>query len=123
MGKKILVLDDKRKVRRDMKAHIKREDRSSDLRICGDCCSVIYELDLLKSKGEQPFDLFILDLNINTIGLTDGEAKKTENGLRTGWVLFIDEILKRDPANRAKVVFFSGWLKRLEDYIESVAAN
>jgi len=63
------VLDDKRKVRRDMKAHIKRVDRSSDLRICGDCCSVIYELDLLKSKGEKPFDLFILDLNINTIGL------------------------------------------------------
>jgi len=113
---RILILDDNLRVLDEMEKHIRKRNPKHTVVPCRDCSTAICELD---TTGAMPFDFYILDLNVNTIGLTDDQAAKTQNGLRTGWVFLVEELLKRDKEALKKTVFFSGWLTQLEAYVAS----
>jgi len=123
MDKKILALDDNLRVQEEVEAYIRKQNPRHEVALCGDCSCVLDELEAQTILGQPPFDLFILDLNVNTIGLNIEQASKTQNGLRTGWVLLMDILLPRDKENLNKVVIFSGWLRQLEAYVGSNSAN
>jgi len=120
---RILALDDNLRVQEEVEAYIRKQAPHHEIAICGDCSSVLDELKAQEVDGLPPFDLFILDLNVNTIGLDRVQADKSQNGLRTGWVLLMDIILPLNEENLHKVIFFSGWLRQLEAYINSSGAS
>jgi CheY-like chemotaxis protein len=123
MAKRILILDDRVDVRDAMKKYIKGCNHRHEVSVCSDCSSVIQELDKQRKSSLPPFDLFICDLNMHTIGLANEQASKTQNGLRTGWVLLTDILIPRDLNALEKIVFFSGWVRQLKDYIQSAQST
>jgi hypothetical protein len=78
---------------------------------------------MVEKINEKQFDCYVLDLNAPTLGLSGEDTLKTQNGLLTGWVFFINYILTKDNSAIEKTVFFSDYITRLENYIETIADN
>jgi len=110
---KILVLDDSEQVLDDIAEYMRSVNPEHIVVTCNNCASITYQYD----SCEAPFDLFVLDLNVRTLGLTKDQAQRTKNGLFTGWIALREIILHRTP--EASIVIFSGWCKALETYILS----
>jgi len=117
---KIMIFDDRDQVRRDTRDHImsyRPDIKATDITLCEDCSSVIFQISKIRKFNEPTFDLYIMDLNTNTIGLTAEETKMTGTGLWTGWFLFIKHIYKvysTDLEILDKIVFFSDYVNDLD---------
>jgi len=116
---KILILDDSHFIQDDLADYILLADRSHHIVRCLHCADVEYQLDYQKKCNEQPYDLFIVDMNAPTIGLTNEQAIESQNGWLTGWIVIRDIILPKCPDAERKIVVFSGWSKILDDYISA----
>lgn len=109
--KKILYFEDKAMISYFLSQYI------SNLGHCVDVCPTPSEtIDALNKKN---YDIYIIDLNVAAIGLNDDQIKKTQNGLRTGWVLLTDIISKKDPNYPNKTIVFSDYISSFKDYINS----
>ncbi|MCL2165253.1 MAG: hypothetical protein FWH55_12915 [Oscillospiraceae bacterium] len=113
--KKAIIFDDRAMVLDQMGQKLARKGYS--VSECSTCAEVIENI------ASATFDWYILDLNTTTCGLSNESAQKTCCGLRTGWVLLTDHILKQDEKNIDRVIFFSDYEKDLEAYLKSKEAK
>lgn len=109
--KKILVFEDRARTANQIKDYF--YNLGYDITICTTCSKVV------STVNEINFDIYIIDLNVAAIGLSEEQITKTQNGLRTGWVLLVDILLPKDPMCIKKTVIFSDYINKFKEYIDS----
>ena len=117
MGKKILIFDDNPAVRESMQSFIKEVDPSAEVVMCRDSLRAKYILQKQLENKEQKFDLYILDLNVSTLGLSSELARKCRGGLLTGWIFLVHVLREYDSSCMNKAVLLSDYTSELEEYL------
>lgn len=109
--KKVLCFEDKAMIADYLSEYIQTLGQEAYV------CSTPSEVKDALNKGI--YDLYIIDLNVAAIGLNADQIKRTQNGLRTGWVVLTDVIYMADVNCAEKTVVFSDYISNFKNYISS----
>jgi len=69
------------------------------------------------SARDVPIDAMIIDINMQSNGLTDDQKKESRGGLLTGWLWLRDSVLRIEPEIRQRCIIYSDYLS---DFVEHV---
>lgn len=111
----ILVFEDRARTAAELKEFLERYN--CEVIVCKNCVRIKEEM------GKRDYDLYIIDLNVGVLGLNEEQIEKTQNGLRTGWVLLTEIINKNDSFCVDKTIIFSDYITKLREYVLSDAAS
>lgn len=65
----------------------------------------------------------IVDFNMETVGLTDDEIKKTQGGLFTGWEWLKNYVFSDKPEMRKKTIILSAYIKDFREMTRKTKAE
>ena len=86
-------------------------------------CPTCYHVIDALNDNDMSIDVYVMDLNAPTTGLTDEQKSRFPGGLLTGWVLLTDYILSCDSNGIDKAIIYSAYVDELENHIRSVKAT
>lgn len=70
-----------------------------------------------ESRNEMPIDAMIIDINMQSNGLSEQQRKESCGGLLTGWLWLRDSVLITNPELRQRVIVYSDYLSDFVDHV------
>jgi CheY-like chemotaxis protein len=68
---------------------------------------------------EEKIDCIIVDLNMPTNGLSQGEVELTNDGLLTGWIWLHEYVLKEKPNMKERTIIYTEYMSELRAKISN----
>ncbi|MBL7966949.1 MAG: response regulator [Prolixibacteraceae bacterium] len=74
--------------------------------------------DAIDILNEESVDVFIIDLRVKPIGLTEKEIKQLPNGRFSGWVFLDNYVFKKDINYKSKTILYSEYIGELKSKVD-----
>jgi hypothetical protein len=107
---KILLLEDTYSI-----FGLLREKLIEDKNIVFKATQISDAIDILE---EEVVDIFIIDLRVKPIGLTEKEIKQLPNGRFSGWVFLENYVFPKNAINKSRTIIYSEYIGELRSVVD-----